>query len=106
MWNENTNRRSRSAIPVEQIRNLSQLILMCAGICFCTQQTEFLSGVLELGDALDAMNTEGRLETVELNETNQSFLRLCRSVKEQELSEQDAYTVLTLAVMSSDEDAQ
>ena len=52
------------------------------------------------------MNAEGRLETVELNETNQSFLRLCRSVKEQELSEQDAYTVLTLAVMSSNEDAQ
>lgn len=67
---------------------------------------QFLSGVLELGDALDAMNTEGRLETVELNETNQSFLRLCRSVKEQDLSGQDAYTVLSLAVMSSDEDAQ
>ena len=66
----------------------------------------FVDGVAALGDALDAMNAEGRLETVELNETNQSFLRLCRSVKEQELSEQDAYTVLTLAVMSSDEDAQ
>lgn len=66
----------------------------------------FVDGVAALGDALDAMNTEGRLETVELNETNQSFLRLCRSVKEQDLSGQDAYTVLTLAVMSSDEDAQ
>lgn len=66
----------------------------------------FVDGVLALGDALDAMNTEGRLETVELNETNQSFLRLCRSVKEQDLSSQDAYTVLSLAVMSSDEDAQ
>lgn len=66
----------------------------------------FVDGVAALGDALDAMNAEGRLETVELNETNQSFLRLCRSVKEQELSEQDAYTVLTLAVMSSNEDAQ
>lgn len=66
----------------------------------------FVDGVAALGDALDAMNAEGRLETVELNETNQSFLRLCRSVKEQELSGQDAYTVLTLAVMSSDEDAQ
>ena len=66
----------------------------------------FVDGVLALGDALDAMNTEGRLETVELNETNQSFLRLCRSVKEQDLSGQDAYTVLSLAVMSSDEDAQ
>ena len=66
----------------------------------------FVDGVAALGDALDAMNAEGRLETVELNETNQLFLRLCRSVKEQELSEQDAYTVLTLAVMSSDEDAQ
>ena len=68
--------------------------------------SDFVDGVAALGDALDAMNAEGRLETVELNETNQSFLRLCRSVKEQELSEQDAYTVLTLAVMSSDEDAQ
>lgn len=66
----------------------------------------FVDGVLALGDALDAMNTEGRLEPVELNETNQSFLRLCRSVKEQDLSGQDAYTVLSLAVMSSDEDAQ
>ena len=66
----------------------------------------FVDGVAALGDALDAMNAEGRLETVELNETNQSFLRLCRSVKEQDLSGQDAYTVLTLAVMSSDEDAQ
>lgn len=66
----------------------------------------FVDGVLALGDALDAMNAEGRLETVELNETNQSFLRLCRSVKDQDLSGQDAYTVLTLAVMSSDEDAQ
>ena len=66
----------------------------------------FVDGVLALGDALDAMNAEGRLETVELNETNQSFLRLCRSVKEQDLSGQDAYTVLSLAVMSSDEDAQ
>lgn len=66
----------------------------------------FVDGVAALGDALDAMNAEGRLETVELNETNQSFLRLCRSVKDQDLSGQDAYTVLTLAVMSSDEDAQ
>lgn len=66
----------------------------------------FVDGVAALGDALDAMNAEGRLETVELNETNQSFLRLCRSVKDQDLSGQDAYTVLTLAVMSSDADAQ
>ena len=66
----------------------------------------FVDGVAALGDALDAMNAEGRLETVEMNETNQSFLRLCRSVKEQDLSGQDAYTVLSLAVMSSDEDAQ
>ena len=66
----------------------------------------FVDGVAALGDALDAMNAEGRLETVELNDENQTFLTLCRSVKEQELSGQDAYTVLTLAVMSSDEDAQ
>ena len=66
----------------------------------------FVDGVLALGDALDAMNTEGRLETVELNDENQTFLTLCRSVKEQDLSGQDAYTVLSLAVMSSDEDAQ
>lgn len=66
----------------------------------------FVDGVLSLGDALDAMNAEGRLEPVELNDENQTFLTLCRSVKDQDLSGQDAYTVLTLAVMSSDEDAQ
>ena len=65
----------------------------------------FLSGVLELGDALDAMNAEGRLETVELNETNQSFLALCRSVKEQALSDQDAYTVLSLMAQSGEAEA-
>lgn len=65
----------------------------------------FLSGVLELGDALDAMNAEGRLETVELNETNQSFLALCRSVKEQDLSGQDAYTVLSLMAQSGEAEA-
>ena len=66
----------------------------------------FVDGVLALGEALDAMNAEGRLETVELNETNQSFLTLCRSVKNQNLSAQDAYTVLTLAGASFGENAQ
>lgn len=66
----------------------------------------FVDGVLALGDALDAMNAEGRLEPVELNDENQPFLALCRSVKEQNMSGQDAYTVLSLAVMSSNEDAQ
>ena len=62
----------------------------------------FLDGVLALGDVLDTMNAEGRLETVELNETNQSFLMLCRSVKEQGISGQDAYTVLALMSQSGE----
>ena len=66
----------------------------------------FVDGVLDLSGALDAMNAEGRLETVELNETNQSFLTLCRSVKEQGLSEQDAYTVLTLMARSGEGEAE
>ena len=66
----------------------------------------FVDGALDLGDALDAMNAEGRLETVELNETNQSFLTLCRSVKEQDLSSQDAYTVLSLVAQSGDGEAE
>ncbi len=65
----------------------------------------FLDGVLALGDALDAMNAEGRLETVELNETNQSFLALCRSVSEQGISGQDAYTVLSLMAQSGEVEA-
>ena len=65
----------------------------------------FVDGVLTLGDALDAMNAEGRLETVELNETNQSFLALCRSVKEQGISGQDAYTVLSLMAQSGEAEA-
>ena len=65
----------------------------------------FVDGVLALGDALDAMNAEGRLETVELNETNQSFLALCRSVKEQGISGQDAYTVLSLMAQSGEAEA-
>ena len=52
------------------------------------------------------MNAEGRLETVELNETNQSFLTLCRSVKAQALSGQDAYTVLSLVVQSGEGEAE
>lgn len=52
------------------------------------------------------MNAEGRLETVELNETNQSFLTLCRSVKEQGLSGQDAYTVLSLMARSGEGEAE
>ena len=66
----------------------------------------FMDGVLALGDALDAMNAEGRLETVELNETNQSFLTLCRSVKEQALTGQDAYTVLSLMARSGEGEAE
>lgn len=65
----------------------------------------FVDGVLALGDALDAMNAEGRLETVELNETNQSFLALCHSVKEQGISGQDAYTVLSLMAQSGEAEA-
>ena len=66
----------------------------------------FLNGVLSLGEALDDMNAEGRLETVELNETNQSFLTLCRSVKEQALSGQDAYTILTMLAQSGEGEAE
>ena len=66
----------------------------------------FVDGVLSLGDALDAMNAEGRLETVALNETNQLFLTLCRSVKEQALSGQDAYTVLSLMAQSGEGEAE
>ena len=66
----------------------------------------FVDGVLALGEELDAMNAEGRLETVQLNETNQAFLTLCRSVKNQKLSDQDAYTVLTLTGASFGENAQ
>ena len=66
----------------------------------------FVDGVLSLGNALDAMNAEGRLETVELNETNQSFLTLCRSVKEKALSGQDAYTILTMLAQSGEGEAE
>ena len=66
----------------------------------------FVDGVLSLGDALDAMNAEGRLETVALNETNQSFLTLCRSVKEQALSGQDAYTILAMLAQSGEGEAE
>lgn len=66
----------------------------------------FVDGVLSLGEALDAMNAEGRLETVALNETNQSFLTLCRSVKEQALSGQDAYTILTMLAQSGEGEAE
>ena len=66
----------------------------------------FVDGVLALGNALDAMNDEGRLEPVALNETNQSFLTLCRSVKEQGISGQDAYTVLALMAQSGEGEAE
>ena len=65
-----------------------------------------VDGVLSLGGALDAMNDEGRLEPVELNETNQAFLTLCRSVKEQGISGQDAYTVLSLMAQSGEGEAE
>lgn len=67
---------------------------------------QFLSGVLELGDALDAMNAEGRLEEVSLTEEDQTFLNLCRSAVEQGLSGTEAYTVLSMAAGSAGEDAQ
>lgn len=66
----------------------------------------YISGVLKLGDALDAMNAEGRQETVSLNEENQSFLSLCRSVSEQGLSGTDAYTVLSMLAGSAAEVGQ
>ena len=66
----------------------------------------FVDGVLALGGALDAMNAEGRLEPVALNETNQAFLTLCRSVKEQGISGQDAYTVLSLMAQSGEGEAE
>lgn len=66
----------------------------------------FVDGVLALGDALDAMNAEGRLEPVALNETNQSFMALCRSVKEQGKSGQDAYTILAMLAQSGEGEAE
>lgn len=66
----------------------------------------FLSGVLELGDALDAMNAEGRMEEVSLDEENQAFLDLCRSAVDQGLSGTEAYTVLSMVTGSAGEDAQ
>lgn len=66
----------------------------------------FVDGVLALGDALDAMNAEGRLEPVALNETNQAFLTLCRSVKEQGISGQDAYTILAMLAQSGEGEAE
>lgn len=66
----------------------------------------FVDGVLALGDALDAINAEGRLEPVALNETNQSFMALCLSVKEQGISGQDAYTVLSLMAQSGEGEAE
>ena len=66
----------------------------------------FVDGVLALGDALDAMNAEGRLEPVALNETNQSFMALCRSVKEQGISGQDAYTILAMLAQSGEGEAE
>ena len=66
----------------------------------------FVDGVLALGDALDAMNAEGRLEPVALNETNQSFMALCLSVKEQGISGQDAYTILAMLAQSGEGEAE
>lgn len=66
----------------------------------------FVDGVLALGDALDAMNAEGRLEPVALNETNQSFMALCRSVKEQGISGQDTYTILAMLAQSGEGEAE
>ena len=60
----------------------------------------FVDGVLALGEALDDMNGEGRLET------NQSFLTLCRSVKNQNLSDQDAYTILIMLAQSGEGEAE
>lgn len=64
---------------------------------------EFLSGVLAFGDALDAMNEEDRLEPVALSDDNQSFLTLCRSVSEQGLAGEVAYTILSMVSESQTE---
>ena len=49
-----------------------------------------------LADDLDAMNgEEGRLETVAFSEENQVFVDLCRTVREQGLSGQDAFALLS-----------
>ena len=61
----------------------------------------FLAGVIALGDALDDMNAEGRMETVELSEENQTFLALCRFLKEQGLAGEDAYTLLSITAGSA-----
>lgn len=66
----------------------------------------FLSGVLELGDTLDAMNAEGRAEEVSLTDESQTFLNLCRSAADQDLTGTAAYTVLSLAAGSSGEEGQ
>lgn len=63
----------------------------------------FLAGVMALGDALDAMNNEDRLEPVALSEANQTFLDLCRSVSEQGLTGEAAYTVLSVVTVEQPE---
>ena len=66
----------------------------------------FLEGVLALGDELDAMNGEGRLEAVSFSEENTSFLTLCRSVREQNLAGQEAYALLVQGGETTEEAAQ
>ena len=66
----------------------------------------FLSGVLALGDALDAMNGEDRLEPVALSEENQAFLDLCRSLREQGVAGETAYGLLSMLAGSSAEVGQ
>lgn len=66
----------------------------------------FVAGVLDLGEELDAMNAGGRLEPVQLSDENQTFLTLCRSVKEQGISGQDAYTVLAMLAQSGEGEAE
>lgn len=67
---------------------------------------QFLSGVLELGDALDAVSAEGRMEEVSITEENQAFLNLCRSAVDQGFSGTEAYMVLSMLAGSAGEDAQ
>lgn len=56
----------------------------------------FLDGVFALADDLDAMNgEEERLETVAFSEENQTFVDLCRTAREQGLSGQDAFALLS-----------
>lgn len=63
--------------------------------------TVFLSGVLALGDDLEAMNAEGRLEEVSLSPENQEFLALCRQLSQHGADSETAFAQLTEAVAAA-----